>query len=237
MIDKIRLQPLVSLSDRIVFGYEALFNKGNQKAFPSALDVISCVFTHEKTREVGDNFQLYANLTQDDVTSHKFANSLIETLDNLDVDPENIVLEISEETNPCVISQASSVLNTLRSAGIKIALDDFGVQYSTLSYLHDFPVDIVKIDQRFVQSAPMNKKSRSILKFATELSHDFGCKVVAEGIETEAQLQCAIEAQADVGQGFLFSPCRKTKITSPFANLCEFVAGVIKTPSVVRYCI
>ncbi|MBE6447328.1 MAG: EAL domain-containing protein [Alphaproteobacteria bacterium] len=234
MINRIRLQPLVSLCDQIVFGYEALYNKGQQKFFPSALDVIQCVFKHGKTRS---NFQLYANLTSQDVVSHEFARALIDTIHGLNISPHNIVLEISEETNPDVMQKSIDVLQFLRKAGVKIALDDFGVQYSSLAYFHDLPVDIVKIDQRFVQSAPVNNKAKSILKFAANLSHEFGCKVVAEGIETETQLQCALEAKIDIGQGFLFSPVRKTKVTSPFANLCEFIAGAIRTPSAVSYCI
>ena len=88
---------------------------------------------------------------------------------------------------------------------MKIALDDFGTQYSSLSFMSELPIDIVKIDQKFVQKAPIDKKSQAMLKFVVQVSHEIGCSVIAEGIETMAQLRCAEDAGTDIGQGFIFA--------------------------------
>lgn len=234
MIEKIRFQPLVSLDDRQVFGYEVLYTLGEETQFPSALDIVR--YLSEKGL-INKDFQLHINMTVKDISSTNFALDFLDTLEKFKINPKNIVLEINEQTPPNLVIQAKQVLSHLRNKGIRIALDDFGVQYSTLSYLQDFPIDIVKIDQRFIQDAPKSKQARSILKFATGLSHDFGYKVIAEGIENNSQLECVINAGIDIGQGFLFSPARATKIKSPFANLKEFISGIISTPAHACYCI
>ncbi len=233
MIDNIRLQPLVSLNNRLVLGYEVLYNRKHKNEFPSALDIINCICNYELDI---NNFQLYINMTIKDVISLKFANNFMKSLDRFKINPNNIVLEISEQTHPNLIISATKVIKLLHQNNIKIALDDFGVRYSTISYLCDFPIDIVKINQTFIQKAPRNTHFYSVLKSITNLSHEFNCKVVAEGIENNEQLDYVLNAGIDIGQGFLFSPSRITKITSPFATLLEFISGIITTPAKAVYC-
>ena len=230
MIDKIRLQPLVSLKNNLVLGYEVLYQKELLAEFPSAIAIMQAIFQNYKFKS-----QLYINMTPKDAIDPSFAKNFLSALDKMKISKKNIVLEVSESTNPKFIERIKENLNLLRSHGIKIALDDFGTQYSTLDFLHEFPVDVVKIDQKFVQMAPSCRRARSIMKFVVQVSHDLGCKVIAEGIETNASLNCVTEAGADVGQGFIFSTIEQKP--APFVSFCELLSGLIKTPLKACCCV
>ena len=116
-----------------------------------------------------------------------------------------IVLEITEGL---LIDDARGVaqhLDALRSAGIGVSLDDFGTGYSALAYLHKYPIDYVKIDQSFVREMGAASKHLSLCKAIIVMAHELGMKVVAEGVETEAQRALLLAAGRDYAQGYLFS--------------------------------
>lgn len=229
MIEKIRLQPLVSLNNEFVLGYEALYKKEVLAEFPSATAIAEVIFQNYDFES-----HLYINMTPNDAIDPNFARNFLNMLDRMEISRKNIVLEVNENTNPEFIEHIKQNLILLRSHGVKIALDDFGTEYSTLSFLQELPVDIVKIDQKFVQMAPFSKKARSIMKFAIQVSHDLGCKVVAEGIETTTILDCVADAGADIGQGFIFSAVEQKP--SPFVNFRELLSGLVKRPLKACYC-
>lgn len=229
MIDKIRLQPLVSLKNHLVLGYEALYQKEILAEFPSATAIVQAIFQNYNFKS-----RLYINMTPNDAIAPTFAKDFLNALDKIKISRKKIVLEVSESTNPEFIDLTKKNLSILHNHGIKIALDDFGMQYSTLNFLQEFPIDIVKIDQKFVQMAPSCKRARSIVKFAIQVSHELGCKVIAEGIETNAILSCVTDEGADIGQGFIFSAVEKK--TSPFVNFCEILSGLVKAPLRACYC-
>lgn len=230
MIDRIRLQPLVSLKNNFVLGYEALYQKEILAEFPSATAIVQAIFQNYKFKS-----QLYINMTPKDAIDPNFAKDFLNALDKMKISKRNIVLEVSESTNPKFIRQIKRNLNILCNHGVKIALDDFGTQYSTLNFLQEFPVDIVKIDQKFIQKAPSCRRARSIMKFSIQVSHELGCKVIAEGIETNASLNCVIDAGADIGQGFIFSTIEQRP--APFVSFCELLSGLIKTPLKACCCV
>jgi EAL domain-containing protein (putative c-di-GMP-specific phosphodiesterase class I) len=102
------------------------------------------------------------------------------------------------------------VLDALSDLGCRIALDDFGTGYSSLSYLNRFPVDIVKVDQSFTRSLSseqpdVRRKSRMLVEGIRTISHQMGCAVVAEGIETEEQWNILQNMHIEFGQGYLLS--------------------------------
>ena len=229
MIEKIRLQPLVSLRNEFVVGYEALYRKEVLSEFPSATAIVESIFQNYDFKG-----RLYVNMTPNDAIDPNFAKDFLKKLDGLKISRKNIVLEVNESTNPEFIESIRKNLGLLRSHGVKIALDDFGTEYSTLNFLQELPVDIVKIDQKFVQMAPSSRKARSIMKFAVQVSHDLGCKVIAEGIETTEILDCVTDAGADIGQGFIFSAIEQKP--SPFVSFCELLSGLVKTPLKACYC-
>ncbi|AYD01679.1 EAL domain-containing protein [Neorhizobium sp. NCHU2750] len=138
------------------------------------------------------------------------------------ITPDRLVVEITEAVLMHDDPQIRRVLNELHDFGCRIALDDFGTGYSSLSYLNRFPVDIVKIDQSFVQSliggdTDVERKSRMLIEGITTISHKMKCKVVAEGVETEQQRRQLMQIGIDFAQGYHFS--RPREINDLLADL------------------
>ena len=96
-------------------------------------------------------------------------------------------------------------LNLLKKLGVKISLDDFGTGYSSLGYLHQFPFDILKIDRCFISNINQNHKNAVITKSVIEMAHQLDLKVVAEGVETQAELDFLLKHKCDEVQGHFFA--------------------------------
>jgi len=101
------------------------------------------------------------------------------------------------------VARATQVLNGLKKLGVRIALDDFGTGYSSLSYLQSFPLDRIKIDRSFVASLGRTGRSLAIVRAVIGLAHGLGLPALAEGVETNDQLEILIEEGCDEMQGFL----------------------------------
>ncbi len=109
-------------------------------------------------------------------------------------------------------------LQRLRAAGVRVAMDDFGTGYSSLSRLSDLPIDTLKIDRSFVSRLPDDSLGRTLVATIISLAHAFGMSVVAEGVETEAQLAALRDMDSDEAQGFLLS---KPVARDAFTELLE----------------
>jgi diguanylate cyclase (GGDEF)-like protein len=109
-------------------------------------------------------------------------------------------------------------LQRLRAAGVRVAIDDFGTGYSSLSRLSDLPIDTLKIDRSFVSRLPDDSLGRTLVATIISLAHAFGMSVVAEGVETEAQLAALRDMDSDEAQGFLLS---KPVTRDAFTELLE----------------
>lgn len=96
-------------------------------------------------------------------------------------------------------------LQSLSDAGFHIAIDDFGTGYSSLAYLHQLPVDTLKVDKSFIDRIPGDEKGESVLRAIVGLAHEFDLEVVAEGIETSEQFDYLRSAGVDHGQGFFIA--------------------------------
>ena len=123
---------------------------------------------------------------------------------------DRIQLEITETALFDDAALASEILVDLRGRGIRIALDDFGTGYSSLVNLKDFDIDCIKIDQSFVASLGVGRQSSAIIKSVADLARALGLKVVAEGVETEIQVQALRMAGCELMQGFFYSEAIKT---------------------------
>ncbi len=121
------------------------------------------------------------------------------------VRPERITLEITETVLMCSDDRTRKVLDRLKEAGFNLALDDFGTGYSSLSYLRDFPFDKLKIDRSFVHGLSQDKRAIAIVEGVVNLGRILGREIVAEGIETEQEMQAMQAAGCTHLQGFLFS--------------------------------
>ncbi|MEO0540848.1 MAG: EAL domain-containing protein [Cyanobacteria bacterium P01_A01_bin.105] len=128
--------------------------------------------------------------------------------------PEGLKLELTESVAMENVNLAIEQLLKLRKMGLKISLDDFGTGYSSLSYLHRFSIDTLKVDRSFVSRMDTATEDRDIAHTIITLSHQLGMTVVAEGIETQAQLQKLRDMGCDYGQGYFFAkPLTAAKAT------------------------
>lgn len=126
-------------------------------------------------------------------------------LDKTQISPELLKLEITESAIMDNSASAAIVLQKLRQRQIQICIDDFGTGYSSLSYLHSFPVDILKIDKSFVSPTGGQSSTPGLLPIMMTIAQTMGMHVVAEGIETQQQLDHLKDLNCDFGQGFLFA--------------------------------
>jgi diguanylate cyclase (GGDEF)-like protein/PAS domain S-box-containing protein len=122
------------------------------------------------------------------------------------VNPHSLVLEVTESALMDDAAAALRVVNELKSLGVRIAIDDFGIGYSSLVYLKNFPVDLLKIDRSFVAGLGRDKDDTAIVRSVIDLAHAFEIEAVAEGIETQVQLELLQGLGCSYGQGFLWSP-------------------------------
>ena len=224
------LQPIVSLADGRVAGFEALMRLHHpERGILPPAEIIGiaeengtigrigdCILSKaiaslaviSKLEGLGDSYLAvnFSPLQFEQALPARIATLLLES----GITPSRIVVEITEAVlmldNPIV----REVLDALSDLGCRIALDDFGTGYSSLSYLNRFPVDIVKVDQSFTRSLSsdqpdVRRKSRMLIEGIRTISHQMGCAVVAEGIETTEQWDILQSMDIEFGQGYLLS--------------------------------
>ena len=121
------------------------------------------------------------------------------------INPLNLKLEVTESAIIENIHKAISVIQALRNNNISICLDDFGKGYSSLSYLHKLPVDILKIDRSFIKDMEINRQNNELVKLIILLGHTLGVKVIAEGCENINQLSLLRDWGCEWAQGYFFS--------------------------------
>lgn len=144
------------------------------------------------------------NITALDATRQNLVRDVEEALRDADVKPERLILELTEQAMVQNLDAAVKVLGSLRSIGVGLSLDDFGTGYSSLLYLRDLPLTELKIDRTFLAGVPRSEGDVAIVKSVAALGRSVGVRVVAEGIENEAQARVAQQAGCHAGQGYLW---------------------------------
>ncbi|HSX85088.1 MAG TPA: EAL domain-containing protein, partial [Cellvibrio sp.] len=145
------------------------------------------------------------NLSSIQLYQPDLVENLLAVMREQNVDPENIEFEITESAVMRNMDNAIATMRRLRQEGFHISLDDFGTGYSSLSYLKRFPVGKLKIDQSFVKGIETDPVDAAIVRSVINLGHSLNMKVLAEGVETQGQLERLGEEGCDYIQGFYYS--------------------------------
>jgi diguanylate cyclase (GGDEF)-like protein len=145
------------------------------------------------------------NLSARQIDDPQIVATVESILERTGLPPENLTLEITESALMRDAASALRVLGALKELGVLLAIDDFGTGYSSLSYLQRFPLDILKVDRMFVGELGQGTGGDEIVAAVIQLAHALGLQVVAEGVETERQLDILRGMRCDYAQGFLFS--------------------------------
>jgi EAL domain-containing protein (putative c-di-GMP-specific phosphodiesterase class I) len=228
----VALQPIL-LADNSVWGYEALARwdyegspvpAGSFVAMADRAGVLGtldmgvirkAVASVDALPAGAEPAVLTVNIGLSHLPDERLAPALLSLLADHGVDPGRLVVEIPEDRSiedPAVLL----TLTRLRAAGVQLALDDFGVGYSSLSRMGQLRPDLVKLDRSFVTALESSPESRDMLAAVIDLSHRIGARVIAEGVETDQQLAVARAAGCDAVQGFLLGlPAEPPLVTTP----------------------
>jgi diguanylate cyclase (GGDEF)-like protein len=225
---ELHYQPLVSTSKRRISGFEALLRwrhptRGMVRPaefVPLAEEVglivpigewVLRVACREATRWPIDCLTHEALHVAVNVSAAQFADShlvqtVVEALSDSGLSADRLELEITESVLLHDVDRTLSILRQLKALGVHISMDDFGTGYSSLSYLRSFPFDKIKIDQSFVRNLSLNEQSDAIVCAVAALGASLRIVTLAEGVETEAQLDQLITNGCTEVQGYFFSP-------------------------------
>ena len=160
------------------------------------------------------DMSLFINISPKQFHDDYFAIKLKNIIEKHDINPRQIVLEITEESLIHNLDKVQSQLKTLIGCGIRIALDDFGTGYSSLAMLQDLPVQYVKLDREFIKNLDQCDDTHSIVRAVVKLCEILSLEVIAEGVETEEQYQTLRDIGCTYFQGYYFNkPMPSTEMT------------------------
>ena len=154
---------------------------------------------------LGSEFRVWVNVAADDLISGAVRDHLAELLSKTQTDPSRIGIEITERALLDNVDRSVALLQEIRDMGVRLAVDDFGTGYASLTYLRRFPVDIVKIDQSFISGLGVRSNDDAIVRAVVGLAHSLGLEVLAEGVQTHRQLAELRALRCDYAQGYLLS--------------------------------
>jgi len=231
---EVYFQPIVDIQTNVILKAEALIRWHHPKhGMISPLDFIPLAEETGLINEIGNwvfkesahwanhwnekfnnSLQISVNMSpvQFKLENEVFSNNWLDYLNDTGLSGDNIVIEITEGLLMNSEVDIMEKLLWLRDAGIQVAIDDFGTGYSSLSYLKKFDIDYLKIDQSFVHNIETDSNDVALSEAIIVMAHKLGLKVIAEGVETEAQKEILIKAGCDFAQGYLYSrpvPCKK----------------------------
>lgn len=236
-------QPKVDLREERIIGLEALLRwhhpdmgllspdmflqVAEESGFICALDQWAI---HQACRQIqqwrskrASIVRVAVNLSNDQFRERDVTKMITSTLEDAGVDPQQLEIELTEGIVMQNVDLAIKKLNVLRALGVRISIDDFGSQYSSLTYLKRLPVDTLKIARSFVRDLPDNEDDVAIVRAIIALGHNLNMKVIAEGVENQEQLEFLLEHDCDQVQGYLFglpaSADETTRLLSDGKNL------------------
>jgi PAS domain S-box-containing protein len=217
-------QPIVRLSDRATTGVEALVRWDHPTR--GRLSPVAFIGAAERTgvfvelgahvlrragsqlgrwRAAGHDIHLAVNLSARQLADERISEDVARAMFGHRFGPDVLWLEVTESALVEDLDVAATRLHELRDLGARISIDDFGTGWASLTYLHRFPIDALKVDSVFVKGLGEKPSATAIVRSIVSLGQELDMAVVAEGIETEQQLRALRSLGCSVGQGYLFA--------------------------------
>ena len=244
----IHYQPLVSLENGMLTGFEALVRwRHPERGLIPPSDFVPIAeetgliipMGRQVLREACRQMRVWqrmfngksplsisVNLSSKQFGDPNLLSDVVRILQTTGLDPRCLKLEITESVVMENIEAATGMLEQLRRLGVQLSIDDFGTGYSSLSYLHKLPIDTLKIDRSFVARINENNENREIVRTIILLARNLGMGVVAEGVETREQLEQLVRLQCESAQGYLFSrPVEASVASQMITNIPEWQSG------------
>ena len=153
----------------------------------------------------GISFPVSVNISRVDMYDPRLVDTFKSIVESNGITPEELLLEITESAYTEDANQIIKVVKDLRALGFKIEMDDFGTGYSSLNMISDLPIDVLKLDMQFIRRAFSKRKDTKLLEIIIEIADYLCATVVAEGVETQEQLDSLKEIGCDIIQGYYFS--------------------------------
>ena len=158
-------------------------------------------------RDLGtDDLWMTVNVSTRQLASPSLVGTIRATLAEAAIEPARLHLEITETALILDDDRSINTLQALRDMGVRLAIDDFGTGYSSLTYLKQLPIDVLKIDRSFVDGLGTDPNDTSIVRMILSLASALDLTAIAEGVETEVQLEALRQYGCELGQGYLWSP-------------------------------
>ncbi|MEA2630608.1 MAG: hypothetical protein QOE66_827 [Chloroflexota bacterium] len=223
----VHYQPIVALRTGRIDGFEALVRWEHPERgmiapsvfipvaeetgliLPLGLWVLRAACRQLRTWQEGapglSSLMISVNLSSKQLMQPDLVEQVDQVLRETGLAPEHLKLEITESVIMEHPPSANEVLGRLKGRGIQLSLDDFGTGYSSLSYLHRFPIDTLKVDRSFVNRIDAEDGDPVIVQTIVTLAHNLGMQVIAEGVETEEQVNRLKAMGCQYGQGYFFS--------------------------------
>lgn len=218
-------QPQINLADETIAGVEALMRWHHPERGMVSPDIFipiaeksalihtigewalatACKQLIEWDKQSTSRLTMSVNVSARQFRSAGFADTVKSVLIDTDLAPCRLKLELTESVLVHDHDEAKRILDQLNELGVGLALDDFGTGYSNLSYLSRLPIDWLKIDKSFVGRSHIDNNDAEIVRVIVSLTRALGLKVIAEGIESEAQLELLRSQGCDEGQGYLYA--------------------------------
>ena len=235
------LQPQLEAKTKRLYGFEALLRwQHPERGMVSPEDFIPILENSEHMIELGywvirrcfelcqefiehglSDVRIAINLSAGQFTDTHLVEYLQGLLTEFSLDAKHFELELTEQTLVKNIESAIGMMDELKVIGFSFAIDDFGTGYSSLAYLKKMPVDVIKIDKSFVFGMLENRADYQIIMSTIAMVKNLGLQVIAEGVETSAQLRSLTENDCDIIQGYYFSK------PIPEAELFEFLENMV----------